>query len=70
MLDQNALDEVEVPAAEAPDDPDDGIGDDVPLEPIPEDDGAPEDDVPSLIRDDTDVEAPLPASVPSGAVPS
>ena len=49
--------EVEVPLAEAaelPDDPDDE--DDPPLEPISEDDGTPEDNVPPAIADDPDQE--------------
>ncbi|HXI79642.1 MAG TPA: hypothetical protein VNM34_02370 [Verrucomicrobiae bacterium] len=52
MLDQDEPEEIEVPVADLPDDPHDGMEDDPPIEPIPEDAGAPEDDVPSLIGDD------------------
>jgi hypothetical protein len=52
MHDQDEPDEVEVPLDGLPEDPHDGIEDDPPIEPIPEDAGTAEDDVPSLVGDD------------------
>jgi hypothetical protein len=69
MTDEMDEPEVEIPLTEAaglPDDPDDE--DDPPIEPIPEDDGTPEDDVPQAIADDPDPEDDdnQPGTLPAG----
>jgi hypothetical protein len=60
MVDIDDTAETQVPLAAAPDDPDAGADDDPALEIVPED-GTPEDDVPSLIIEDTE-----PPGVPDG----